>query len=489
MKIINYIYKKISIPAVALFFLLVPNACQRELLDPVPQNSFSEFTIWNTPDRFRSNINGVYDAAKNGWLYGSRSIVYQDIRAEDFINELTNVVTGFSVYNHSQVESDNAVNQVWAAAYYAINSANICLEGINENKAVLGNDALAVQYEGEVRFIRALMYQLLLQFYARPYADGNGSQPGVPLRLRAETAPGNNDLERATVAEVYTQILADLDFAEQNLPTTQGTALNNTTRAHKNTAIALKTRVLLAMQRYNDVITEANKIVPDALPFVSASGVAHALQADIKTVFTSYTTTESILSFPFTSNDLPGTQNGLGYYFTPAPKGNGEYSLNPNGIIKDSVAFAGNDVRRSFVTKSGTKFFWTKYNVGPELLDYAPVIRYAEVLFNLAESIAKTQGVTQRAVDLLNAVRTRSNPAGGYTLGNFADADAFLSALRTEHRIEFMGEGQRAFMLTRQLLPLPGKANVSAVNPTDPDYIWPIPQSELAANRLMTANP
>jgi hypothetical protein len=153
----------------------------------------------------------------------------------------------------------------------------------------------------------------LLSLYCRPFADGSGSQLGVPLRLRAETGPGNNDLARSTVAQVYAQILQDLDFAEQNLLATNGTALLNTTRAHKNAAIAFKTRVYLNMQRYGDVITEANKIVSATAPFKAATGVAHELQANVKNVFsTPYTTTESIFSMPFTSNDLPGTQKRFG---------------------------------------------------------------------------------------------------------------------------------------------------------------------------------
>ncbi len=84
---------------------------------------------------------------------------------------------------------------------------------LEANKAVLKNDALAANYIAEARFLRAVCYHSMLQLYARPYADGNGSKPGLPLRLRAETKDGNNDLERSTVAQVYDQILADLDFA------------------------------------------------------------------------------------------------------------------------------------------------------------------------------------------------------------------------------------------------------------------------------------
>ena len=47
----------------------------------------------------------------------------------------------------------------------------------------------------------------------------------------------------------------------------------------------------------------------------------------------------------------------------------------------------------------------------PRLLDYAPVIRYSEVMLNLAEALARNQRrhVDTRALALLNAVRQRSD--------------------------------------------------------------------------------
>ncbi len=53
------------------------------------------------------------------------------------------------------------------------------------------------------------------------------------------------------VAEVYNQILSDLNFAEANLPATNAAAaanIANVTRRYKNTAISLKTRVYLSAQ-------------------------------------------------------------------------------------------------------------------------------------------------------------------------------------------------------------------------------------------------
>lgn len=491
MKQILLSYKKFTILSFGLLALLFANSCKKELLEPAPLNSISSATAFETPDRIANLLNGLYDAVKSGQFYGGRFVVYGDIRAEEFLNETTNGVTGLQTWNHTLAESTNEVNNLWGAIYYAINSCNIFMDGVEKNKAVLKNDALATQYIAEARFLRALCYHSLLTLYARPFADNNGSKPGVPLRLLPETNSSNNNLARASVADVYTQVLNDLNFAEQNLAASHPSAILNTVRAHKNSAIALKTRVYLAMGRYADVITEANKIVSAAAPFKASSGVAHELQADVTKVFASpYTTTESIFSMPMTSNDLPGTQNGLGSYYNAGPKGIGDFTLNPSGIIGEA-RFESGDARRAFISVNATnsKPYLAKFPTGPEHLDYVPVIRYAEVLMNLSEAIARTTGLDQKSVDLLNAIRGRANAAGTYTLASFASAQDLISAIMLERRIEFLGEGHRSLDCTRLLAPIPGKANVPTINQDNSDYIWPIPQSELTVNKACEPNP
>lgn len=492
MKNIMQIQKKAVVLLFAVAAMLLPNACQKDLLDPVPINSLADATAFASPDRFVSNLNGIYAQMKSGQLYGGRFLVYNDVRGEEFLNETGNGVTALQTWNHSVFESSNEVNNLWNAAYQAINSCNIYIERADANRAVVNNDALVNRYIAEARFIRALCYHSLLRMYCRPYADDNGSKLGVPLRLRGETGPTNNDLARSTVAEVYTQILQDLNDAEADLAATNGSGLLNTTRAHKNAAIALKSRVYLGMQRYGDALAEANKLVPAAAPFKAGSGVAHELQANVKNVFTTpFTTTESILSMPFTANNLPGVQNGLGSYYNPGPRGIGDYSLNPNGILA-SPTFAADDARRTnfVLNHTNNKPYLNKFPLGPEHLDYLPILRYAEVMLNAAEAEARVNGVNQRAVDLLNAVHSRSNAAATpYTTGDFADANALAAAILTERRIEFMGEGLRAFDIQRLLQPFPAKGPVAAVPANVSEYIWPIPSGERAVNKLIEQNP
>jgi hypothetical protein len=121
--------------------------------------------------------------------------------------------------------------------------------------------------------------------YCQPYVNGAGSKPGLPLRLTGNSQYANFDLAPATVGQVYTQVIADLNAAETDLPSTYPDATSNTIRAHKNSAIAFKTRVYLSMQQYGNVITEANKIVNATAPFTAKSGVPNALQASVANVF------------------------------------------------------------------------------------------------------------------------------------------------------------------------------------------------------------
>jgi hypothetical protein len=470
--------------------LVMVTSCKRELLDPIPQTFVVDLTAFDTPARVANQVNALYQTFKSGSFYGGRAQIASDIRGEEFLNETTNGVTGYDVWLlNANGTSANFIKNVWGQAYQVINGCNVFIDGMAAKGTTVVGAALSNNYLGEARFLRAASYFKLLEHYARPYADGNGSKPGLPMRLTGIKEPGASPLARGTVAEAYTQIIADLDFAEANLPSSYATAALNTTRAHKNTAIALKTRVFLAMQDYAKVITEANKIVgQNVAPFSATTGVAHALQSNIVNVFrTPYTTTESILSMPMTATagDNPGTQNQLGFYWSKST-GGGEFSLNPSGIIANA-GWTATDARRGFnAVVSGKPYLNTKFNTPSPYTDWAPVIRYSEVLLNLAEVLARTNaGVNVKALALLNAVRQRSDPAT--ILAPLTQTD-LINAILLERRIEFLGEGLRNFDIMRLLQTIPGKGSVPAKAPSEQGYIWPISADELSLNNLMTDN-
>ncbi|WP_316819434.1 RagB/SusD family nutrient uptake outer membrane protein [Pedobacter gandavensis] len=472
---------------------VLSGSCKRELLNPVPETTVSIDFAFDTPFRIESQAISLYTSLKSGTLYGGRYLVYGNVRGDDFINETSNLVTASDVWNMNVANSATAVKTLWAQGYLTINRCNVFLDGMAAKGTSVVGATLAPGYIAEARLIRALTYYSLLQLYARPYVDGDGSKPGLPLRLTGVISQGFSDLARSSVADVYKQILADLDFAETNLKSTNANATLNTTRAHKNTAIALKTRVYLSMGKYPEVILEANKIVPAVAPFKAISGVANEMQPDITTVFKSpYTSTESVFSLPMGTSasplDYPGTQNSLAsyFYFTNATPGTTEFSLNANGVVAD-VNWKATDKRRSLVFKASSgKQFVSKFISPNPYTDWVPVIRWSEVLLNLAEArVRSTNSIDPQALLLLNAVRQRSDATTTLAPASVAD---FTTALLNERRIEFLGEGLRAPDLTRLLLPIPAKGGAPGKLPTESGYIWPISSDELSLNKLMTDN-
>lgn len=481
----KYIYQFIILSGVAL----AAGSCSKAKLNPVSSTSIPSDVVFRTKERIANQVNGLYAQLKSGKLLGGRWLIYNDVRGDNFINETGNGVTALTMWNFSVTGSDAEINNCWNAGYNCINQCNLFLDGMAAGgDTVIKDAALVAQYHGEAKFVRALAYFSLLQLYAQPYAKDNGASPGLPLRLKGITQPGSNDLARSSVSNVYKQILSDLNDAEAAVPANYGDPNLNVIHAHKNAVIALKERVYLHMGDWDNVITEGNKIVPASAPFKSPTGVPNALAADVRDVFTKYTTSESVLSMPFTgANEAPGTQNQLGAYYLPAKEftsqGSGEYSLNTVGIVADA-GWKSTDARRSFVfTNSKGKPWLTKYAGGSPYVNWVPIIRYSDVLLMLAEArTRKTNSVDAQAVELLNAVRHRSDPSTTFAPVSAAD---LLDAILNERNIEFLGEGLRGIDITRLLQTFPtkkGGTTAPAVDPSAAAYIFPAPTSETLYN-------
>ncbi|QNA44128.1 RagB/SusD family nutrient uptake outer membrane protein [Lacibacter sediminis] len=473
-----------------LVLIAIVTSCNKQKLEPIPQTVIPDILGFADSSKAVQQVFGLYSGLKSGQMYAGRYQVYQDVRGEEFINRTNNAVTAWLTWQFNLTASANEVQGFWASVYNTINRCNIV---INEVPGAPLSASLKSSLIAEAKVVRATCYFMLMQLYARPYTDGNGSKLGVILKLAPEKQPGENNQTRATAAEIYTQILKDLNEAEPDLPSTYGNATANTTRAHKNTAIALKTRVYLNMGNWASVITEGNKLVPNAAPWVAPSGVANSLQANVATVYTNYTNSEMILSMPFTALDVPGTQNGLGWYYNPGPNGGGEFALNttaPGIAANTSWRDETLDARRALHIVSGGQRWLRKFPNPNNAADWSPVIRYAEVMLNLAEGLARNEAgtaVNARALTILNAIRKRSDP----TILDFTPAtkDELVALILTERRIELLGEGFRTSDIARTGSPFPAKGTVGSVAASADQYIWPISIAELLVNKTCQQNP
>ncbi len=478
----------------SLFLLLVVcmviSSCEGDFLNTEPQTSIDQSNAFNTPGKILAQVNNLYGQLQNQNLYGGRFIIFNEQRADEFGQNDGNAATGSAVWNQNVASTNEYINNVWTAAYAAINASNILIEKLKGSTVI--SDSLIRLYVAEAKFVRALSYLCLVQTYAKPF-NLDKTALGVPLRLKAITSAGFNDLARSSVEEVYTQIIKDLDEAELDLPTSYSTPLLNSSRAHKSTAIALKSRVYLNMAHYSKLIEESAKLVPAQAPFVySASGISHSLDPIIQNLYTgSYVGTEAIFSIPFANSntETPASQFSLAFNYLAQPI----IFLASAGIVSDPVFSTAEDARSKLIGVNAAKQkVLKKFTITTApFRDYVPVIRYAEVILNYAEAAAQL-GDLNTAVQLLYAVRQRSNSSYQFPAQAVDTKEALLQTIITERRIEFLGEGLRLQDLQRRVEKLPSKSGSIGTAPevlsSAKNYIWPIPSGELSTNKLCLPN-
>ncbi|MFZ0598855.1 MAG: RagB/SusD family nutrient uptake outer membrane protein [Flavobacterium sp.] len=493
------------------------NSCTEEkILDLEPVNQISESAAFSTPSLIASSMNGVYNAAAigqynstssnggRGYIWGAAFVEQGDCRGEDVVN-----TQAFFQFTYEGSYDANTLNNMyyWVDGYRLVNRCNLMIEGVNDAvskgiiTAAVGND-----YIGQAKFLRAITHFELLNFFAQPYnATAGATHLGVPYRevgvnttteITSELAKPRN-----TVAECYTKILADLTDAE-NLITTKLTA-----KASKGAAIAFKTRVYLHKRDWANVIAEGAKLtgvykLTDApvTPFVLASNL---------------TNTESIFSIQHSSTANPTTNGAL----ASAYKQRVLIAISP--IIWRDPNWLADDKRREEgkminTPASGAKYS-NKYTDVTNNTDAAPVIRYAEVVLNMAEAQARLANLPA-AITLLNSVRDRAlaSPATQtYTAAKLATQTDVVKAILVERRIEFLAEGRRwsdihrlqnddiapisgvpakvangvppasAYVLGT---PYTGALSIAAIPKDDRRFLWPIPQVEINTNPNVVQN-
>jgi hypothetical protein len=533
-------FKKIVLLGIGSLVML--GGCKKEL-DLAPYNAFTDESVFTTPERVNLAINGVYDAAQSGFFngaidrgypFGAANVQQGDCRGEDVIN-----LQAFYQITYQATYNPNTANNVnyWSSTYRLINFANVAIAGLTNASAsgVITSD-VATSAIAEMRFLRALSHHEMVVFFARPYLDGNGDKLGVPYReFPVNSSAAVDEVRkspRPTVAQNYTKILEDCDFAIANLPIQQPTSANRRIRAERAAAITLKMKVLMHMGRFADAKTEGDKLVPASVnPLSPASVVSpingYALTATPEAAFNANSLSgENIFSIKNDALDNPGVNAALSNMFGAANLGaRGLVALSP--ILWNRAEWLAADRRRTALFVLGTNanntqsIFTTKYPDYVQRGSNNPIFRYAEVLIMLAECEARlASGVSQRAVDLLNVVRNRSIPdpaTNQFTTASFADKNVLVETILWERRFEFAMEGKRWMDISRTVndpiaslrpVGIPAKvpngvggaaiygigvalpATMQAAVPyADFRFIWPIPTDEVTQNPVIVQNP
>lgn len=195
----KYVYKT-GLSFVAALLLGV-TGCKKELNEFNPAGRTAE-TYFNTPQGFEQLVESNYPNLRSIINYQSLYWLGTDIYSSYGIND----VNYLNLYTKSFNSSDGNVSGLYGQLYYAINIANNTLYWATK---VQGENATTLSYRiGETKTLRAFYYFLLAETFG-----------GVPIITSPTTAPAFNFV-RAAEADVYTQVIQDLNDAIAVLPTT-----------------------------------------------------------------------------------------------------------------------------------------------------------------------------------------------------------------------------------------------------------------------------
>jgi hypothetical protein len=456
--------KRISIYIFSLTLLFGLSGCQK-FLDTPPENALLWEDAMKTPEDAQRLLTSAYEVLRAGNFYGGAVWILSDLMADNMDGR---ILSGdYQAYHtHNTGIFITASRDLWFQGYLVVYRANLLIERIDEVQGL--DDGEKARMIAEAKFLRALCHFEEVRFFAQPYGyTSDNSHLGIPLRLEANT----DKIPRATVGEVYTQIVADLQDAAAVLPQV------NRGYASSWAAKALLAQVYFQMNDYQGAYDQANDVAANG-PF--------SLNADIMARFSPVPNAENIFDLIST-----GTLDQAGGGLIGAYRSNNLAVNEPVGRIDPVfhlIAVADqNDARRAFyvaadTNTAGERIFLTRFNQ-----DYfnLPVLHLAEVLLIRAESAVEIGNNGQAEADI-NAIRARAglNPV---TPGQ-TDA-ALLTLIRNERRLEMVGEGTRLHDLKRQATNGNTTLTINGAPWDCAGMVVQLPDDETAGNPDIQLNP
>jgi len=469
-----------------------------------PQQSLPFNDAYQTISVLNQDLTGAYNDLQdqNGEPVGGADwSVYGEIMADN-TNFQGSYPTLQDMSQHKMDPNNGSANEVWYGSYKVINDVNIILDKLN---SIQGADQAEVDnLKGQSLFLRGMVYYYLVNFYAKPWVGGPGatnSQLGVPLLTKPVTSAADFTFpKRASVSAVYTQIKKDLSDAASILKPATADGQGN-----KYAAMAILARVAMQQHDYATAETITNQIM---------SSGTYALNSDVQTFFTNEFSPESIFEISNTVQDNVGVNTSLTALYNPKERNDIRISTSyvqaldkivpqaqQDNMAADSVTYTDTRISELLTGTTGSSSSVLKYEDYLNNSDNAPIFRYAEVLLDRAEALARTGGVNQESVDLLNQIRERAikvsdkngNPVDNskyidYQMSDFGNAQDLIDTILLERRVELAFEGQRFFDLTRTGQNIVGQTGKSESFDAG-DLRFPIPQTEMDANKNLEQNP
>jgi len=227
---VKRIYRKIGTALMATCFLM---ACQKNVLDKVPLDSFSDQSVWKDLKLAEAFADFQYTVLPNPGHYWD-NLTNRTWALSSATDEAFNKFDDYnaSIMNSGSLTPDNLGNfDIWSDTYKRIQDCNLFLSKID---AVPGDEAVRARLKAEIVYLRAYAYFKLISDYG-----------GVPLIKKPFDLNSNFEASRSTFDECVAFIAAECDAAAAVLPVSYSSGAAELGRATKAAALALKSKALL----------------------------------------------------------------------------------------------------------------------------------------------------------------------------------------------------------------------------------------------------
>ncbi len=461
-----------------------------DLLDKEVLGAYDESVFLQNEADALFALNAAYAPSNFTVRNDNRRWVFGDVASDDVIagGDATQAdILAIDEFNIT-AENTNLLKQ-WRIGYEAIANANIVLARV---PAVDMEESLKQRILGEAAFLRGYHYfELALVF------------GGVPL-VTQPLSPEKLNVARASLAEVYTQIEQDLNFAAERLPVSY--PADEVGRATKGAALGILAKVHLYQEDWENTLT--------AIDAVEALG-RYRLLNDFAELFreSGDNNAESIWELQQASNLQPSQGNYLNVWLAPRLD-NGGFGF---GFVREELldAFEDEDPRKDITLGYvGGGWFDGRPYLGNGLYSSTDIsqkklieggmlgmarsesglnvtyLRYGDLLLMKAEAAAET-GDLNLATAAVNQIRERARMGRDSVLAPLPDnlsQSELLEAIYRERRLELAVEMHRFFDIRRWgLAEMLLEAQGIDYNPAIHD-VFPIPQRELDVNPALVQN-
>ena len=485
--------------------MLLGLACSN--LEEEPVGLLSPEGFFNSPTDVQTAVNGAYGMLTHHHWWGRRLTTTLMVRTDMVGIGNPGTPARRQDHNHFTVLPDNGmITSLWPQSYVVIAATNEAIAGAKliSEKGNVSEDLLN-PVTAQAHFVRAFTYFHLVRLFGDiPYLDS----PTTDLDEAGS-------ISKTTVAEVYANIIADLEYAKTWLPDTQP----NSALPSKATATAYLASVYLTMGNYAKSYEEAKDVIVNegAYNLVLATDFQDLFNADEQNSLNEALFTLDYNGFAsgLIGNDLLAAMTGISKN-EDGVNGGWSVLVPPVSVYN---AWDGRDYRKAVsldtVGKFGgviepfTKFpdfdainraspYIAKYNRFPgetgaangrhSSTNYA-MMRYSEVLLIAAEALNEISPGSTEAAGYVNRVRERARNQTGTFPADVAlglSQDEFRDMVLEERKWEMAFEHKRWYDIARREL---GNEvfGASGLNPQpnfDPtrDYLLPLPGDELVRN-------